>query len=34
MFYANKPNQLIQAFKDKLPQLDYKFEQLGTKIIE
>lgn len=34
MFYANKPNQLIEAFKDKLPQLDYKFEQLGIKIIE
>ena len=34
MFYSNKPNQLIEAFKDKLPQLDYKFEHTGLKIIE
>ena len=34
MFYANKPHQLIEAFKDKIMQLDYKFDHTGLKIIE
>ena len=34
MFYSKKPNQLIGAFKNKLSQLDYKFDHVGLKIIE
>lgn len=34
MFYSKRPNQLIGAFKNKLSQLDYKFDHVGLKIIE
>ncbi len=34
MFYAKKPDQLIEAFRNKLSQLDYKFDHAGLKILE